>query len=272
MAYDDRLHLSASQLSTFSRCPQLYKIEKIDKVRSPPSAALIKGNAVHNTLEQWERGGRSFDVEADYRLIWRAELDDALRAHPDLTTWNHGYGVRDAESDLRLRERDGLWEVQQYISLAEAEAGLWKVAKLNGDLAIEIPFKIDFTDFVVTGRIDAVQQWHSTNAITVVDYKTGSRKDEAYRQLGTYKVGLEELYGIPVTHGRYFYTKKNIKTQLMTGSSEWIDLTRYTKDYLREQYATLKRARENNIYLAAPSRDKCGMCSVKKLCPEMSGR
>lgn len=263
MAYDSRRFLSASQLATYSRCPQLYKLQKIDKVPSPPAAWLVKGQAVHSTFEGWEANDRNIPVDFAYEQSWEENLADYVTQYPDLDTWIKTPRVNTVKRDLELRKADGLLEVQRYVARAEAEAHLWEVARLpSGDLALEIPFRINYDTFVVTGRIDVVQRWKHDGSLTVGDYKTGSDSSENYRQLGTYRVGLLEDFGIDVTYGTYWYTK-------LDRSSGWIDLSRYTKEFLYNQYAALDRAIKSEVFIPSPEKNKCKLCSVRQHCSEM---
>ncbi len=265
MAQDSRRHLSVSQLSSYSRCPMAFKLQKFDKVPDPPAAWLTKGQAVHRILEDWELRGRpsAYDFNVAYEEEWTNELTRQKLQHPDLSTWVKTPRVKTTERDLELRKAEGLNEVITYINRAQAESDLWEVLRLtNGRLTLELPFTIDFGEFDVIGRIDVLQRWKADGSITVADYKSGSDRGEAYRQLGTYRVGLMETYGIDVTYGNYWYTK-------LDRSSGWIDLTRYTKDYLKDQYTQLDTAIANNIFIPAPEKDKCKLCGVRPYCPEM---
>lgn len=260
---EPRRRLSVSQLNSYSRCPMLFFLEKIQKVPSPPSAALIKGNVVHAVLEHWELTDREVPVEVNYDMFWDDELEVQLERNPDIDTWGKSPKPLNVANDLRYAKRDGLAEVLRYTARARQESELWEVYKLpDGSLALEIPFSIDFGDVECRGRIDVVQRWKHDGSVTVGDYKTGSPSSESNRQLGTYRVGLRETYGVDVDYGNFWYTK-------LDRSSGWIDLRRYTKDYLQEQYSALDRAITNNIFIPAPSADKCRSCSVRQYCPEM---
>ena len=44
-------HLSASSISTFQQCPLRYKYSRIDNLPEPPSVDSLRGNFVHDVLE-----------------------------------------------------------------------------------------------------------------------------------------------------------------------------------------------------------------------------
>lgn len=263
--WDDRRRLSVSQLGTYSRCPMLYRLQKIDRVPSPPAAWTIKGTAVHDTIEEWERQGRpeSFDLVAFFEARFEVELQRALGIHPDTKEWIRTPRTVSAERDLELRFVDGIREVSGYAERAIAESHLWQPLRLeDGTVAVELPFTLDFTTFTVVGRIDIVQRWSHDGSVTVGDYKTGSDASENYRQLGVYRLALLENYGLDVSFGRYIYTK-------LDRSSPWIDLRRYTREYVMGQFAALDRAITYDVFPPAPEKKKCFLCSVRPHCEEM---
>lgn len=270
MPFDPRPHLSQSQFSDYAKCSLAYKLKRIDKLPDPPSAALVKGNAVHTALEEWEKSDRVLDAIEVYKNDWQVQLDKSLERFPDLADWSHSRRTRSAETDLKYRYEDGLTEVKNYCDIAHEGAGEWSVMRLaNGQVAAELPFTLDFDEFVVRGYIDVVQVFGDLD--TVADYKTGSAAEESYLQLGTYRLGLLEGYGVDVQFGRYIYTQAT-KDHPRGQTSNWIDLSRYTKPYLKEQYATLLRGIQNEVFLPVAGKGKCQTCSMKQYCPEMSGR
>jgi putative RecB family exonuclease len=50
--YDVPAYFSPSSLSTFIQCPQRFKFEKIDKIRSADTEATVRGSFVHEILEE----------------------------------------------------------------------------------------------------------------------------------------------------------------------------------------------------------------------------
>lgn len=273
MSYDSRRHRSVSQMSAWTSCQLAYKLKRLDKRPDPPATWTILGIAVHGALEDWERSGREINPEDAYLLHWDLALDKAILKCPDLTTWTRTPGTKSTERDLELRKIQGSSQLLRYVIRAKEEAHMWEPLILpDGQVAVELPFKINFSDdtpFFLTGYIDLVQRWKHDGSITVADYKTGKDDREDYRQLGAYRVALEDNFGLDVKFGRYWYSK-------LDRPSEWIDLSRYTKDYLLEYYSRLDRQIENatreNLFLPNPSKKGCLFCSVKEHCPEMRGR
>lgn len=50
--YEVPAYFSPSSLSTFIQCPQRFKFEKIDKIRSADTEATVRGSFVHEILEE----------------------------------------------------------------------------------------------------------------------------------------------------------------------------------------------------------------------------
>lgn len=275
MTYDPRRSRSVSQLKSYTSCGMRYKLERLDKHPSPPAAWTVRGVAVHGVLEDWEKTHRTADPTVLYHMHWARALEQQQNKHPDLDSWIRTPRVKSTERDLELRFQDGLAQVvgndkiPGYIPQALADAGLWQPYRCeDGSLAVELKIKIDFgpsSDFFVIGYVDLVKEW-ADGTLTIADFKTGGDSGEDFRQLGTYREGLKQTYGIDAQYGELLYPK-------LGRSSGWIDLSRYTLDYLRETYSQLDQGIEAGIFLASPDREKCTLfCAVKQFCEEMAGR
>lgn len=275
MTDDPRRARSVSQLKSYTGCGMRYKLERLEKKPSPPAAWTIRGIAVHGVAEDWEKSERTADPEQLYEHHWAKALEEQQNKYPDLDSWIKTPRVKSTERDLELRFQDGLDQlvgnakVPGYIPQALADAGQWQPHRLpDGTLAVELKIKIDFgdsSDFFVIGYVDLVKEW-SNGLLSVADFKTGGDSGEDYRQLGTYREGLRQTYGIDVRQGELIYPK-------LGRTSGWVDLSRYDADYLRPVYEQLDQGIEAGIFLANPDKEKCNLfCSVKQFCPEMSGR
>lgn len=265
----DKRHRSASQLGSYTRCGMAYKLERLDRVPSPPAAWTVRGSAVHAAIENWEKEGRPDWFDAIYEEAWEQAFALHVVRYPDLAQWVRTPRVKSTDQDLKLRKAEGWKQFARYAERAVDEANLWLPHVIDSQLAIELPFKINFDSgtapFFLVGYIDQVKYWRSDGAITVTDIKTGSDDGEDFRQLGLYRYALKRIYNLDVRFGEYWYTKYD-------RSSGWIDLSRYTEDYIIDQYSELDRAIESGIFLADPGKRKCATCGVKPYCPEMKGR
>ncbi len=258
-------HRSISQLNSYTSCGEAYRLERIERVPSPPAAWTVRGIAVHETVRHWEASGRQKDPLELLEEEWAKALSSFMEKEPDLEKWIRTPRTKNTENDIGLRHKDAIQQVQDFVHMAELMSGEWSVRRLaDGQLAVELPFEIRLPgcDFDIFGYIDGVLEWSRTGALTLVDYKTGGDAKENLRQLATYRSALKSVYGIDTRYGEYWYTKLN-------RSSGFKDLSRFDDDYLGRQYATLDRAIEGGIFLPNPSKEGCKFCSVKPFCLEM---
>lgn len=253
-------------MGKLTSCGLAYKLERIDKHPSPPAAWTVKGIALHEALEGWEKGERTEDPLVLFEEAWEKCLASMVVKQSDLSKWVKTPRVKLTETDLDLRHRDGLLEVERYTTRALAEADIWVPWRLeDGTVAVELKFEYDFgpeTPFVIWGYIDILQYWLAEGVVTVGDYKSGRDSRENKRQLGLYRAAANKYYGANIDFGQYYYTK-------LDRSSGWLDLRHYTPEYLLEEYTMADKMIQQNLFLANPSKDGCKFCGVKQFCDEM---
>src|SRR5690606_37391468 len=206
-------------------------LEKVVRAPGRTAAWFHHGTAVHSAIEEWERAGRISDDGAVE--IFVNEYDQLIsqhkQSHPDLSLWLRGRGS--TEKDIETRRTKGVDQVEWYTQFAkESDFEVWKLP--DGSPAIEVPFEIQLGCVTVVGYIDVVWQWPD-GSIEPVDYKTGTSDQDPY-QLALYRVALEELYGVSITHGRY--------VKLAKKTADPIDLTHpaYSRVWLDNLFADFK--------------------------------
>lgn len=256
---------SVSQLKQVMKCGEAFAISRGFRGHRPPQrpwAQTVGGIAFHRMIVDWEKSGRKVDYNTLFDQYWNEELDRFKEEQPDLSLWMKPPPIKTAEKAIdsvykRFKARD----IPNYIRRCE-EAD-WEIYKFpNGDLALELDFTVDFNGVVVRGTVDRIQWWPSNKLITIEDTKTGSPDDEAdARQLGLYRLGIQERYGLNVTRGRYWFTK-------VDRGGEWVDLRRYDWDYLAGTYLTLNEIIGQNLFLPNPGK-QCKLCDVRPWCEEM---
>lgn len=175
------MRISYTQVSTYQRCPQQYKLQYVDRIRVPVGPELHFGAALHETLnflyDPRHTPGPSLEqvVEAFLRA-WQARekevADDATRQ----TLFEQGVDI--------IR--------RHYEQHAVREEG-------RRTAATELPFSVPFDDqHTLTGRIDRVDTLPG-NRIEIVDYKTSRRmrpqsEMEKDAQLAIYRMAADQLY------------------------------------------------------------------------------
>lgn len=254
---------SVSQLKSFSRCGEQFRIERLNRKKIPetPAAWTALGVGLHEAFCDWERSDRTIDVTDAFVAYYDNYIAEALERQPDFDYWQVPPGTKSVKNSIdNYRKRALERDVPEYEQRClEAE---WEIYRFeDGSKALELEFELEFEGVVVRGALDRVQWWPSSGTATIEDLKSGNLEPYDFRQLGTYAYAARTIFGIPVTHGRYWHTKYD-------KGGEWTDLTRYTKDYLGLTYKKLDEAILNNIFLPNPGKI-CDLCSVKTWCREL---
>lgn len=249
-------HGSHSQTDQYTNCPLSYKLQRLDRVPPLQAVWFIQGTAAHAACEQWELSDRTADIEAAYLAAFDSELAALLAKYPDESDWIRG-GVKGLDRDIRERRAKGVAQVASYARWAVEQE--WRVWTLPDETpALEVPFEVTLGGKPVKGYIDVIWEWPD-GSIEPVDLKTGTKQPETARQLGLYKVAIEQIFGEPVTQGRYLMLKDL--------AHKPIDVRRYTYEYLDELYGHVHRGIEAGAFPARPS-GGCFTCTVKRACVE----
>lgn len=256
---------SVSQLKSVTKCGESFAISRGFRGERPPKrpwAQTVAGSAFHEMIVAWERSERSTDPLALFETFWESELEKAKEEQPDLALWMRAPRVKSGEASLKaVYKRFVEKDVPDYI--ARCREADWELFKLpDGSPALEIEFEIDLEGITVRGYIDRIQWWPSAKMVAVEDTKTGNIDGEVdSRQLGLYRLGAEEVYDIDLTHGRYWFTK-------LDRGSDWVDLTRYSREKLAEDYRKLTEIIQQDLLLPNPGKH-CQLCDVRPWCSEL---
>lgn len=256
---------SVSQLKQVTHCGEAFAISRGFRGPKPPPrpwAQTVAGSAFHLMIVEWERSGRTKDPIDLFNAFWETELEEMKNRQPNLNLWMRPPRTKSGEAAIKnVYERFVKRDIPNYITRClEAE---WEVFKLpDGSPALEIEFEVQLGEVTVRGTIDRIQWWPKQGMVAVEDTKSGSPKQENdARQLGIYRLGAAEAYDIDLTHGRYWFTK-------VDRGSNWVDLTRYTRERLTEDYQKVDRIIQEDLLLPNPG-ENCTLCDVKPWCREM---
>lgn len=147
-----------------------------------------------------------------------------------------------------------IW-VEQYILWRKNNPD-WKIWKTpQGVKAIELELNPVIADVPVKMVIDRV--FEVNGELVILDLKTSSRRPTSFLQLGFYKIGLEQTFGIEVNLGNYWMSRE-------AGTGEMIDLRNYTYDKLEFMVAGFDKARKSGIFL--PNLSSCNFCGLTEHC------
>lgn len=257
---------SVSQLKTYSKCPEQYRLQRMVRPRLPerPASWLAGGTAFQDAADEWEKTERRYDLAAMTEEYYWREIDKLKEKQPDLKNyWMKPPSTKTVERDIELRLKAALekW-VPNYLRYAEeAEWEIWRDPFNELALEVECTWKFPSSVPVLLG-IDRILYWPDKNICTIEDIKTGNR-EESFRQLGLYIFAanriFEEYLPAPIEHARYWYAKDG-------EVSEWESAARWTEEYLDAEYSALDRGISNKVFIASPSNDNCGLCGVQPWC------
>ena len=205
------MRISYSQFAAYRRCPQLYRLQYIDKIVVPVGPGLHFGAAVPDALHRMYDPGR----------LQRPELDEVVEAF--LRSW------RGREAQVTEDKRQAYFE--QGVELLRRHYE--KYAGADDDrrtAATELRFNLRLPgEHTLTGRIDRVDVLPDKR-LEVIDYKTSRRMPpqetvEKNAQLAIYRMAADELYpGFEVTTTLFFLLHDH---QMQTAQTrEFLDETK----------------------------------------------
>lgn len=182
-------------LSTFQKCPEMYKwryIDGLDKIG--PAGAKELGTAIHRALEV-------LFLTGDIR-----QAEDALNGFSPLAG-PHGLGEEDfARARGMLAGYYGRWGNPH---------NQYEVVKVEKTFS----FPVEYSNYALEGKIDILVRDKSTGRLQLWDHKTTSQMDEDYitqrwmdLQLHLYTIGALEALGYEVEELVYdILSKPNIR-------------------------------------------------------------
>jgi hypothetical protein len=167
----------------------------------------------------------------------------ATKANPnkeDVTFWQN-QGPKWVEAYIAWRKQNSNWKI-------------WTAP--DGNKGIELALTPIVAGVPVKMIIDRV--FEVNGELVIVDLKTSQNTPTSSLQLGFYKLGLEQTFGIEVKWGTYYMSRGN-------NISEMVDLSEYTYDKMEYLITQFDKARKNAIFL--PNTNSCQyMCGLTEYC------
>lgn len=146
--------------------------------------------------------------------------------------------------------------VQGYINWRKANPN-WKIWKTpQGVPAIELALTPVVSGVQIKMIIDRV--FEVDGELVIVDLKTSQGVPASNLQLGFYKLGLEQQFGVTVNKGNFYMSRH-------AGIVDTIDLSGYTYDKMEYLVEGFDKARKAGIFL--PNTNNCQyMCGLTEYC------
>lgn len=251
-------HASYSSITSWSRCGEAWRLQKIEKVTEQPAWYSAGGSAFHSATEAYDLSPdpATFDVEAEWEKAFQARIADTPT--PEGLSWRTGGR---ASKEWPNKEDDAWWNhhgpqmIKEYISW-RAGSG-WSLWHINGEPAVESGFTPTADDVVVKMFIDRIMVT-PTGELVIVDLKTGKMKpQDGGLQLAFYRWGIKQVLGVDIQYGAYYMARNGILTELM-------DLAKFDNDYIESMVSRYWNAITHDVYV--PNTSNCGTCGVAYAC------
>lgn len=164
--------------------------------------------------------------------------------------------VNPNKEDVNFWQSQGPRWVDSYIAWRKANAN-WKIwTAPDGNPGIELALTPVVNDVAVKMIIDRV--FEVNGELVIVDLKTSQNTPTSSLQLGFYKLGIEQTFGIEVKWGTYYMSRGS-------NVSEMVDLSEYTYDKMEYLITQFDKARKSAIFL--PNTNSCQyMCGLTEYC------
>jgi len=190
--------------------------------------------------------------------LWATAWDDS-KGDIDLSTARVGgraTKLNPNKEDATFWQTAGPKWVNAYIEWRKANP-TWKIwTAPDGNPGIELALTPVVEGVPIKMIIDRV--FEVNGELVIVDLKTSQQTPSSSLQLGFYKLGLEQTFGIDVKWGTYYMSRgSNI--------SEMVDLSEYTYDKMEYLITQFDKARKAGVFL--PNTNNCQyLCGLTAHC------
>jgi DNA helicase-2/ATP-dependent DNA helicase PcrA len=237
-------HFSYSQLAAFEKCPLQYKFGFILKVPTQGKAVFSFGKTMHNTLYEFlklintEKKEIQPDSDTLVKIFEKNWIDE----------W---YEDQNQKNEYYKNGKRILKEFYAQFIKEKPE-----ILKINGQLALELPFNLKIGDNTIFGVIDRIDK--TFDGIEIVDYKTGESKEKPDKeQLLIYQIAAQEVLHLQPKELYYYYLDDGKKASFL-GSEQ--DIAEQKAKILEE----IKKIK-NSEFEPTPGW-QCQYCDFKEIC------
>jgi len=167
--------VSYSQFSTWKQCPHKWKLQNVDKLKTPPSIHLIFGTAIHTAIQHYlkvmyEQSGTAADRE-DIVQLFETTLREEYKKGFEQNKQNH---FSNAEEMAEFFE-DGKTILEYF---KKKKGGYFSTRKTHL-IGIEFPLSYapheNYPNVKFKGFIDLIFYNENTEKLYIYDIKTSTR-------------------------------------------------------------------------------------------------
>jgi DNA helicase-2/ATP-dependent DNA helicase PcrA len=251
-------HFSFSQLAAFEKCPLQYKFNFILKVPIKEKAVFSFGKTMHKTFHDFLK----LASESSFK---QTDLFGSKEKNKEI-------GFEDLAS---LYEKDwiGDWyeskvQKEEYYKLGKKiikdfyhdfEKSRPEILKINGSLALEIPFNLKIGGSTLFGIIDRIDE--KDGEVEIIDYKTGNAKEklapEDKEQLLIYQMAAEEVFSKKPLKLTYYYLNSGTKVSFLGTEKE--------KEKMKEKIEKEIEKIKKSDFKPTPGW-QCSFCDFRDIC------
>ncbi len=248
------MRTSYSALETFHQCPQKYKFQEIDKIKTPKSKEAVFGTLIHASLKYMFSPNPLFpsldEIIAHFRQGWNAA------EVAELSTEERSMYLSQGEAIMRkLYAKNPPWN--------------YSVVDLESRFEIIVEDPKTGEAHVLAGIMDRIDKPRD-DAYEIIDYKT-SRKMKSQEavdqdlQLSVYHLGLTRRWP-HIDPARIslslYYVKHNEKLSTARTSEQ----TEATRERILAAIREIGQRSATNDFPPQPSA-LCDWCGYKSICP-----
>lgn len=276
------MRLSYSQLNDLHTCGHQWLLSRhVEGAHERPHLATLAGSAVHTITECLDlaREGVPFmdpltpeewreDPYHTFKRVFDQNIADALDGS--------GYEMSDIRHSRTGKSK--AWPSGQdydwFLAHAPGWVDMWEQWRNTipyhiwytpaGVPGIELEYNVEFGQHTSKGFVDRVYEHNTDGSFLIVDLKAGQREPDSPAQLGGYRLGLKQEYGIDAKTGT-FYMARDGK------STEMYDLSGWNEEELGWEFDVA--AKKIELGLLAPNRASCKIkCGFRDFCHYDGGK
>lgn len=236
------MRISYTSLETYIQCPQKFKFQAVDKIKTPKSKATVFGTIIHSALKFLHSPGAVIPpldkVVGHYQSIWNSDVFSDTQ-----------------EQEIYFEEGQNI--LKNYYNSND-------LASLH-IVDLETRFEVPFQDYTLTGIIDRIDKI-GEDQYEIIDYKTSkslpSQEDiDQNLQLSLYRLGITHRWPnlkIDQVKLSLYFLKHGVK--LSTSRTD--DELEATKAKVANVISDI----ESKRFQPTPSK-LCDYCGYKSICP-----
>lgn len=184
-------------------------------------------------------------------------FEGELAAKPD-ETWRSA-GRANAKEDANWWRTNGKKMVWSYYQFRKGNPNLEIWHTPEGVPGIELEINLEIASGVMMKAfVDRVMQDKNTGDLLIVDLKTGKTTPTSALQLATYRMVLQDQFGISPRYGAYWMGREGKLDSIH-------DLDRYPVELVRQWFTDVREQIVKNSFIPSVSRD-CSWCGMRDNC------